>query len=117
LFRGEAATSGNQGFNFAMGYSGSLAIEGMALGHKIVDGIPTVHNGSTGAFVMSSGPIPGGVAPIAVGATDGDGFHSTWIVETSTAGTLSVNWAQASSSGDDTSLLQGSYLIATRLSE
>lgn len=116
LFRGDGAT-GNQGFNFAMGYSGSFAFEFDALGHKIVNLVPTVHASAVGAFGMSAGPIPGGVAPIAIGALDDDGFHSTWLVETLTAGTLSVNWAQAASSADATVLRAGSYLIATRISQ
>jgi len=117
LFNAETGTSGNQGFNFAMGYSGSFAIETDALGHKIVNLTPTVHVGALGAFGMSAGPIPSGVAPIANGLGEDDGFHATWLVETLTAGTLSVDWAQAVSSADDTILRGGSYLIATRLSQ
>lgn len=117
MFRAEAGTSGNQGFNFAVGYSGSLAIEGRGMGYEIVNLTPAVHAGALGGLTMSAGPIPGGVAPIAAGAQDQDGFHITWLIETSTAGTLSVNWAQAVSSADDTLVLSGSYMVATRLSE
>lgn len=116
MFKGEAATSGNQGFNFAMTYTGAFSVEGRATGYKIVNLTGDVHVGSSGAFPMSS-PIPGGVAPISVGLQDQDTFHATWLVVTNTAGTLSVDWAQAVSSADDTSVLQGSYLISTRLSQ
>lgn len=113
FFNAELATTGNQGFNFGMSYTGTNSILSHGMGIEIVNGTAAVSTGALGVFTVTS-PIPSGVTPIAV-SPNIDGFDFSYFVKTNTAGTLSVQWAQQSSSADETNVVTGSYLVALRL--
>jgi len=99
-------TSGAQGFKWAIAYSGAAAIVGSATGIQSLASVGSVRAPFTPTSSNSIGPIA---------TASNDALVYSFLFKTSSAGTLSVQWAQSSSSANATRLVTGSYMVATRL--
>ncbi len=105
----DSTGTGAQGFNCSFPYSGSASLIGPLLGYKTANGV------ITGLFGDNASPMPSGVAPI-LQESGGLSDHLTarFYLATTTAGNLTVDWAQAVSSANFTRLRGGSYIRVTR---
>jgi hypothetical protein len=105
LFTG--VTSGAQGIKFSINYSGAFTLVGAAQGVQTVNSVGSVINPTTTGGLTA-------IATIAV-STNIDGTNFNFVVNTNTAGVLSFNWAQNSSSANVTRVIAGSYLTANSI--
>ena len=99
-------TTGTQGFQWAIGYTGSVALIGSAIGIQSLNSVGTVRTPFTPTSANSLGTMA---------TASNDGLVYSFVLKTTTAGNLSVQWAQAVSSANATRMVAGSYILATRL--
>lgn len=98
--------TGTQGFKWAMAYSGSASIVGSATGVQSLNSVGTVRTPFTPTSSNSLGTLA---------TASNDALVYSFLLKTNSAGTLSLQWAQANSSANATRLVTGSHMIATRL--
>ena len=93
-----------QGYKVALAYSGGVA------GNTSTGGVNSA-NGTAAAFASI---INGAVTAAAISSTTGDFVNQELTFQTTTAGQLTVQFAQNSSSGNGTQMQAGSTLTITR---
>lgn len=106
LFTG--VTTGTQGFKYGLGYTGSFTTIGASQGIQTVNTTPAVAiPGALDAEAFATIVSGGGV----------DGVSFKLFINTNTAGVLSVDWAQNSSSANASRLITGSFISAIRINQ
>lgn len=100
----QCATTTTQGLSFGLSYSGSAANVGCGLVGVVNNLAVATRSDWTTGYVLTN---------VNTSATDFVSVTGHFI--TSTGGTLNLQWAQHSSSGNNTTLGEGSYIVVTQL--
>lgn len=104
-----ATTTAGMGFKFDLSYSGSVdsARPGLA---------PYYVNGTGGVATMAGFPTtPVSFATISTSGLTPDSVHFSYLIDTASAGNLSLRWAQVSSGANNLTLADLSWIRATVL--
>jgi hypothetical protein len=104
-----ATTTAGMGLKFDLNYSGSIDSQRSGVASYYVNGTGAV---AQGALLFTTAAS---IATLSTNVTTHDLYRFCSNVQTSTAGTLSLRWAQVSSSANNLNLMDKSWIRATRL--
>ena len=103
-------TSNTQGFKFAMAYTGSVAATpNQSFGYLVQNYVFTTN------FTVNGGAAINGAASSTSPVGPNDGLSVVYVAQFTTAGVLSLQWAQESSSPNATNVGHGSSMVVEKI--